>query len=461
MAHFWKRVLKPGSYGGQNGEREVFTEDDLRQLASNGKLLHSKGVLCPLPRGHRDPGGHLPLPVMLDDADHYVDAITGGKPAWDPLVNEGFVVDWAYLDDPSAAPADLPNAEDHQGWLMGKVEVDDSNKELLDAFNSKRVRSTSLGSLRGYRLTSGDSPTQLEGRSPIHLALTLSPKVDNEAGFVAAKNEPSVALLSEEDGKTTMVELSLLSEDEDKPPQNPAVAKAKQAESGVDTPETQGDSSNLVVQLPLLIKAINESGIPHLGLPPDTNAENVIDRLITLLHNHKQENAEPDEEAPLGEPPAGSETKDTSPSLMSDEQANPTVEALLKAHGKLRQDSRRQRASALGKRNPAMAKYIEEHINPMIDSASSPTILLDDTGAMVLDPETGAPAFQPEAIDSILDGLEAAPAPSGAQYGDLTQPETDSVVAEIRGDYVADGEDETPEDRTTIQRLSAYMNAGN
>lgn len=460
MAHFWKRILTPGSYGGQNGERETFTEDDLRQIAKNGKLLHEKGFLCPLPKNHRDKNGHLPLPVMLDDTEHLVDAITGSKPAWDPLVNQGFVIDWAYLDSPENAPADLPEADSNVGWLMGKIEIDDSNTDLIDAITKNRVRSTSLGSLHGYRLTAGEVPQQLDGRSPIHLALTLNPKVNNEAGFMPAKalNEHSVALLSQEEGESKVVELSLL-DDSDKPPQNPAVAKAKEFEEKPDSPEQQGDdpAAKIMSQIAVLIKAANESGI--LPLPPDTTPENAIDRIITLLHNHKQQNGSLDEDAPLGEPAAGSETNDTRPSLMSDE-ANPTVQALLKAQGRSRQDLRRQRAKALVAKNPGMAEYVEKTINPMIESSLMPSVLLDDSGAMVLDPETGAPTFAPEPIDTILDGLEAAPAPKGLAYGDLTQPEAESVAVQTRGDYVSDdSEQETPEDRETINRLAQRMNS--
>lgn len=460
MAHFWKRLLKPGSYGGQDGSRETFTKDDCIQLAKNGKLLHEKGILCPLPKNHRDSMGHLPLPVMLDDADHYIDAITGSKPAWDPLVNQGFVVDWAYLDDPSAAPPDLPHAEEHVGWLMGKFEIDDSNVDLIDAINTKRVRSTSLGSLQDYRLTAGEKSQQLEGRSPIHVALTLNPKVDSEAGFMPAKisNEHTVALLSQEEGDSKVVELSLL-DDSEKPPQNPAVIKAKTETDSVESPEAQGDdpAAKCMAQLPQLIKAANESGI--LSLPPDTNPENVIDRLITLLHNHKQQNGDLDEDAPLGKPAEGSETQEARPSLMSDEQ-NPTVIALLKAQGKARQDLRRQRVASIVAKNPAMKDYIAANISPMIDSALVPSVLLDDTGAMVLDEETGAPAFAPEPIDTIIETLEAAPPQAGVQYGDLTQPEPESEAIQIRGDYAADSDDEaTPDDLATINRLSARMNS--
>jgi hypothetical protein len=96
----------------------------------------------------------------------------------------------------------------------------------------------------------------------------------------------------------------------------------------------------------------------------------------------------------------------------------------------------------------------------MIDSALLPSVLLDDTGAMVLDPETGAPSFAPEPIDTILEGLEAAPAPKGLAYGDITQPEPESVATATRGDYVNDNDqDETPEDREVIDRMKARINS--
>lgn len=459
MAHYWKRLLKAGVYGGQNGVRETYTEKDLLDLAANGKKLHAKGVLCPLPKNHHDGAGHLPMPVLLsDESETLIDAITSTPIAWDPLANQGFVVDWAYIDDPSAAPPDLANASDNRGWLMGKIEIDDANTELLDAIKQGRVRSTSLGSLTGYRLPSEDVAEEFEGRVPLHVALTLHPKVDNEAGFIEAKTPEThtVALLSQEVGDPSkIVRLSLL--DDVKPPLNPVVEKQKQTEKAAqqenENPSEQGESEgDPSASLASLIQIVNESGI--FELPPDTTPDNVIDRLKVLFHNQKQLTGAVDEDEPVGPPPPGSKTQDNKPSLMDN--TNPTVIALLRGYSIGRKNQRIARAKALAKRSPAMKKYIEGTIIPMIESAGEPVALLDDTGAPVLDETTGAPSFTDEPVDTVLATLEAAPSDPGGF--DITNPDSQSEAHNTPTDFDPQYGDEeaTDEDKQIVSNLLQY-----
>lgn len=455
---FWKRLLKAGVYGSSAGERDTYTEKDLLDLATNGKKLGKKKVYCPLPSFHHDGDGHLPLPVLMSDGDGLIDAVTSTPVAWDPLINQGFVIDWAYIDDPSAAPADLPNASDNRGWLMGKIEIDEENTKLLDAIKQGRVRSTSLGSLEGYRLPSEDAAEEFEGRVPLHVALTLSPRVDDEAGFIETKDPQethTVALLSQGMADPTkIVRLSLL--DDVKPPMNPMVEKQKKAEEAAqqenENPSEQGEGEgDPSAALASLIAIVNESGI--FELPPDTTPDNVIDRLKVLFHNQKQLTGAVDEDEPVGPPPPGSKTQDNKPSLMAD--TNPTVTALLRGYSIGRKNQRIARAKALAKRSPALKKYIDETIVPMIEAAGEPAALLDDTGAPVIDEATGAPSFNDEPVDTVLATLEAAPAdPTGF---DISNPDPQSEAHNTPTDFDPTYEEaETDEDKKAVAELLQY-----
>lgn len=402
MAKFWTAVVTPGTYGSSKGGKTVdLTEEMLRKTAANGNRLSELKIKMPVPKRHRDEKDRLVSPVASQLKQDWlrkkgttvtIDPATGKKPEWDPALNQGFVSRWSYLgkdDDLSQFPG---LTEEHRNWLLAEVEIDDDNKETIQAFKKGTIPGTSIGLADGYRIPNNPSKS-LDGPVPLHLATPLNPMTPGQPNPVpsddpspAADPRPALVMADE-----PFDELILMSSHEDPAPSDdsddPADEKDPQAAPMATVGHNLGD----------LIKAVEGAGIPNLALPPDTTEENVVDRLITLLHSLGAS-----QQSPLGDPPKDSSEALPQITTMSDD---PIVTAAVRTLSASRVADRQARVKALA------AKFNLAEDSPALKrltdlAGSEPTILMSDD-APDLD-ESGQLQFETDGFDTAVAVLEEA-----------------------------------------------------
>lgn len=279
MARFAKDVLYPGSYSvpdGKGGQRRVsFSERDVDHLTRRMQAMLAAGLSIPLAAEHQDRA----KPLTPEER----------KAAWVKQLTLG----WAEA------------ASKPEGYLSTQVEV----PEVEDQKAIRRVRFVSPEIVHDFvdgtgRLWPGPSIT--------HLAVTPRPVNANQRPFEPV--QMSVIRLSLDHYQLSQGATVADEKPEETPEETP---EEKPVETPEETPEEQPDERQQYLDEVLAV--LREDGY---GLPGDTDAKNLVERLHTAALTKKamieQALSDEDEETPPGSREAAAQPEpESGPVMMS------------------------------------------------------------------------------------------------------------------------------------------------
>ena len=413
---FKKKIAKPQTVLPKNplGQRKVehITPERLRKIADSGNKMLADGLLIPAPYGHTDDNGVYPLPLVRSTSGALVDAKTGEQSRWDHAVNSGF---WTGFEID-------PQDNGLIGYLEAEGDVNDENT------HAGRIGKT-------FRQTSPFFVDWLDGsnvkreEAPLHICVTNRAVQNGQDNFELVKVTDKNVIVPDEEriAKSGLTHPEL------------AIAMA------LDPLELSLDGSNddVVKEGPISpgmvgrIKALLKEKLDIL-LGDDTNSENIVDRIVTVLYNMKP--IEEGDEAGLA--PDGSRI--LSPTIMSLDNANPDDINLLK----------KQNQSLLGMATTSVKTRITERITKLQKAGKIGKTYaenkLNEVGAVALslddwDAEAGKVKKLP--IELALDEIEAAAGVS------VMDPPTKVKEGEVEG-FVPQEPDDMGDDPKNVKPAS-------
>lgn len=284
------RVNAPGATQDSTGrwwKEELFTDERLKQLAENSRLILDAKIKIPAPFAHRDKNKRFVNGVKVgSDGASLVDLHS--KPlGWDSSINGGF---WdkplEYVEDCSAI-----NPEFQPGsGLIGSVNTfGDPNDHNTPAGKvSKTVTETSIGLLPSYQPPGWEKPMT---DYIAHIAMPVHAIEAGQDNFVAMSNDSSA------DDDLEIVCMSEMME--------PSMAGGEAGET---------DDEEMVAVLGFLQQL-------KIDLPPDTTRDNLVERLNLVLRQKIADQSEMSPQNPLTQAPSGSTSK-PAPVAMSQENAS-------------------------------------------------------------------------------------------------------------------------------------------
>lgn len=303
MRSFSKEILRPGKYvkGGRSIE---ITPDDVQGFHDSYGQLAKRGLLAPLIWEHSDPGSPDGLPQQLSSLRDSLANATKHTAGW------------------------LKRTLVKDGRLFGVFDVPDDKDAQKLANQNVRFVSPELRK----KWQAGDGSTF--ERVISHVALTHKPiLVDQQPGFVQLSDAPENAVLSlsleefeaAEGEEGIEAEPLRLADDDDKnkpkgsgsnegEPDKDRPADGEPQDPPPENPDMPADTGK-DKKLEALLAHLEELGLP---LPSDTDAESLVDRLLTaakvrLAANQEGKDKKAAEEGGDGADEEGVMEKQTAP----------------------------------------------------------------------------------------------------------------------------------------------------